>query len=89
MARQVNTELDFKRPILLDGDPGTPGQSIQSAGGDAPPVWANGSPASAVGLPLFVQSTAPTVGELGGFTSYAWLDTSNPGSPSLVFEDGT
>ena len=43
--------------------------------------------ATAPGCPTFIQSTQPTLGELNGFTTYAWWDTSQT-DLTLWIEDG-
>lgn len=40
------------------------------------------------GIPTFIQSTQPSVGDLNGATKYAWWDTSG-GDLTLWIEDGT
>lgn len=39
MPKDVNAELNFLRPIFLNGSPGTPGQLPTSAGPDDPVEW--------------------------------------------------
>lgn len=40
------------------------------------------------GIPTFIQTTQPTIGQLEDYTQYVWWDTSG-GDLTLWIEDGT
>lgn len=56
--------------------------------GPVGPTGAVGPAGPAVpGVPTFIQSTAPTAGQIGAYTTYSWWDTSG-GNLNLWVENG-
>lgn len=54
--------------------------------GPVGPPGPQGAPSA--GIPVFVQSTQPTLAQLNGATQYVWWDTSG-GNLTCWIEDGT
>lgn len=63
MSTEVRTELDFRRPILVDGAPGSPEHVIVSQGVDDPPKY---EPRK-----KWIKSTIEPTGQLEG---YEWFN---------------
>lgn len=83
MAHDVLNGLNLVGEFSLAGTTPAAGRPLLSGGPGNTPV--SGPPY----LPTFIQTTAPTAGQLGSITQYLWLDTSGSQPNLWVYSGGT
>lgn len=83
MAHDILNGLNLVGEFSLAGTTPAADRPLLSGGPGNTPV--SGPPY----LPTFIQTTAPTAGQLGSITQYLWLDTSGSQPNLWVYTGGT